>query len=138
MAVLGWLARHGKLLLIAGLVAGIAFPVLARAMEPMIVPLIVVLLFLAALRIGPEAARFRPGEAPRHLGLTLVFQMALPLAAIGVLTVLGWADTIVGLGVVLVLAGPPITGSPGLAILSGADPTPALRHLVLGTTLLPV
>jgi arsenite transporter len=39
---------------------------------------------------------------------------------------------------VLALAAAPITGSPGLAILSGADPAPALRQLVLGTALLPL
>jgi arsenite transporter len=137
-AVFGWLARHGKLVLIAGLVLGIAWPALARAMQPLIVPLIVMLLFLAALRIGPDAARPRRREIPRYLGLTLLFQTVFPLIALGVLVLFGWQGSIVGLGVVLALAASPITGSPGLAILSGADPVPALRQLVLGTALLPL
>jgi arsenite transporter len=133
-----WLARNGRLVLPAGLVLGIAWPALARAMEPLIVPLIVLLLFLAALRIGPDAARPRGAEVPRYLALTFGLQTLPPLAALAVLATFGWLDSIVGLGVVLVLAASPITGSPGLAILSGADPVPALRQLVLGTALLPL
>lgn len=138
MALLGWIARHGRMVLIAGLVLGIVWPALARAMEPLIVPLIVILLFLAALRIGPESARLHRGALSRSVGLTVLFQTAMPLLAVAVLWVFGWQASIVGLGVVLALAASPITGSPGLAILSGADPVPALRQLVLGTMLLPL
>lgn len=136
--MLGWLARNGRLVLIAGLVVGIAVPPLARAMQPLIVPLIVSMLFLASLRIGPDAARPRLRDLPGHVGVAVLFQMAMPLAALGLLTLGGWQDSIVGLGVVLALAASPITGSPGLAILSGADPMPALRALVVGTALLPL
>ena len=138
MALLGWIARHGRLVLIAGLVLGIAWPALARAMEPLIVPLIVLLLFLAALRIGPEAARLHRAALGRALGLTVLFQTLMPLVAVALLYAFGWQASIVGLGVVLALAASPITGSPGLAILSGADPVAALRQLVLGTALLPL
>ncbi|CAN5616263.1 hypothetical protein BH23PSE1_BH23PSE1_02810 [soil metagenome] len=138
MALLGWLARHGKLVLVAGLVLGIAWPGLARAMQPLIVPMIAFLLFLAALRIGPEAAGARPGGMARSVGLTVLFQTLLPLAWLGALALFGWQTSLVGIGMVLALAASPITGSPGLAILSGADPAPALRQLVLGTALLPL
>jgi hypothetical protein len=136
--MLGWLARNGRLVLVAGLVIGIAVPALARAMQPLIVPLIAMMLFLATLRIGTVAARPRPRDVPLHLGTAVLFQTVMPLAALAVLTLFGWQDSIVGLGVVLALAASPITGSPGLAILSGADPMPALRAVVVGTALLPL
>ncbi len=138
MSALAWLARNGRWVLPAGLITGIAIPPLARAFEPLIVPLIAALLFLAALRIGPDAARPRAREVPGALLLTGALQLAAPLAAIVLLAALGWLGHPVALGVVLVLAAAPITGSPGLAILTGADPAPALRQLVLGTALLPL
>lgn len=138
MGALAWLARHGRLVLVAGLVLGIASPGLARAVQPLIVPMIALLLFLAALRIGPEAAHPAAAELPRALALTVLLQMVAPLLALAVVTGFGWGASPVAIGVVLALAAAPITGSPGLAILSGADPAPALRQLVLGTALLPL
>lgn len=138
MPVLGWAARNGKLVLVAGLVTGIALPELGRAMVPVIPPLIVAMLFLAALRVGPEGARLDRGELPRLVIRIVLFQTAMPLLAIVGLWAFGVLDTMVAVGVVLLLAASPITGSPGLAVLSGADPTPALRQMVLGTALLPV
>lgn len=136
--MLGWLARHGRLVLVAGLVIGIGWPALAQQMRPLIVPLIASMLFLSTLRIGEAAARPRPREVPLYLGMAVLLQTVMPLAALAVLIPFGWQDRIVGLGVVLALAASPITGSPGLAILSGADPMPALRSLVVGTALLPL
>ena len=136
--MLGWLARNGRLVLVAGLVVGIGWPALAQIMQPLIVPLIAMMLFLATLRIGSEAARPRLRDVPLHLGMAVLLQTVMPLAALAVLAGFGWQDSLVGLGVVLALAASPITGSPGLAILSGADPMPALRALVVGTALLPL
>jgi arsenite transporter len=64
VAAFAWLARHGRLVLVAGLVLGIAWPALARAMQPLIVPMIAFLLFLAAVRIGPAAARPAAARCP--------------------------------------------------------------------------
>lgn len=131
-------ARHGRILLILGLAAGIAAPALARAMQPFIVPLMMLMLALAAARIGPREAWLRPAEWPRYLGLTLALQTAMPLAGLAVLAALGVLDRPWALGVVLALAASPVTGSPGLTIMSRADPVPALRQVVLGTALLPL
>ncbi len=132
------MARNGRAVLITGLAVGIAFPALARAMQPLIVPLIMVMLVIAAARIGPFEARLRPSAVPRALMVTVTLQTVLPLGGIAVLGLFGVLEAPWALGVVLALAGAPITGSPGLAILSRADPVPALRQVVLGTALLPV
>lgn len=138
MAALAFVARHGRVVVLVGLAVGIALPGLARALTPAILPLVVVLLFLAALRIGPSAARPAAAEVPRYLALVVAMQAVPPVLAIAVLSAVGWLDTAAGLGVVLVLAASPIFGSPGLAVLAGADPVPVLRAVVLGTALLPL
>jgi hypothetical protein len=132
------LARHGRLVLVAGLAAGVLAPGLAEALTPLLFPMIVLLLFLAALRVEMRAAFPHRRALPGYLGITLAMQVALPLAAIAVLWGLGAEGTTLGIGLVLVLAAPPLTGSPGLTILAGGDPAPALRQLVLGTALLPL
>ena len=80
--LLGQVARHGRLLLIAGLVAGIASPALALAMRPLLPWLIAGLLFLAALRVGPRSALAVVGgvrtELPRLM--SGVAELAVPLA----------------------------------------------------------
>lgn len=132
------ITRHGRLVLVLGLALGILLPELARGMRPLIVPLIMAMLFLATLRIGPEAMRIEAGDLGATLARTLLLQSLFPVAAIAVLWMFGGLYSAVGLGVVLALSASPITGSPGLAILSGADPTPALRQLIVGTALLPL
>lgn len=136
--VLIWCARHGRWFLVGGLVAGIALPTLAEAMRPLIAPMVVFLLFLGVLRLGPAGVRAGL-TGLRGAGLAvLVLQLALPLGAVAVFGGLGWLGHPLALGLVLMLAAAPITGSPNLAILTGADPAPALRQLVLGTALLPL
>ncbi|WP_292062383.1 hypothetical protein [Marivita sp. XM-24bin2] len=131
-------ARCGRWLLIAGLLVGIALPGLARAMAPAIVPMIAVMLCLAALREGPAAALPRRGTWGRSFLVTVTLQAVLPLAVGLFLLTLGWLNTPLAIGAVLAMAAAPITGSPGLAVMSGADATVSLRLLTLGTALLPL
>ncbi len=132
---LAFAARHGRVVLILGLVIGIAFPPAARAMRPWIGELVILILFISALRVGPRRALGAVRDLPAALGLTLVLQVAAPVAAILVFGLVGWTGAL-ATGLVLMLAAPPIAGSPNLAILTGADPAPALRQLVVGTALL--
>ncbi len=134
----GLLARHGRAVLVAGLAVGIGLPELALAMRPLIAPLVVFLLFLAVLRLGPEGMRAGMRGLHRAAGITLALQLALPLAGIAVMAGLGVLGHPLTLGVLLVLAAAPITGSPNLTVMAGGDPAPALRQLVVGTALLPL
>jgi len=124
--------------LVLGLVVGILAPGLALAMEPLIFPLIALMLFLATLRVDVMVAFPGARALPRFLIATLILQVILPLCAIAGLWAFGAMETIIGIGAVLVLAAAPLTGSPGLTIMAGGDPAPALRQLVLGTALLPL
>jgi predicted Na+-dependent transporter len=130
-------ARFGRGILVFGLAAGIALPELALAMKPWIAECIVMLLFLSALRVGPRQAIGALHDLGHSAGLALVLQLALPLFALLAFRLLGVPD-IVATPLVLMASAPPISGSPNLAILTGADPAPALRQLVIGTALLPL
>ena len=127
IAGLAALARHGRLVLVLGLALDALAPPLAEALAPYIFEMIALLLFLAALRVDLRAAFPGRRSRPRSLAITALMQLALPVAAILALRALGASGTTLRIGLVLVLAAPPLTGSPGLTILAGGDPTPALR-----------
>lgn len=137
-AALHLIARHGRWALILGLAAGLGLPGLASALRPWLPHLVALLLYLTALRIGPRAAFGRLAEARRTLGLVLLLQLALPLAALAGLVALGWQDHPYALAALLMLAAPSVTGSVNFVIMLGRDPAPALRLLILGTALLPL
>ncbi|KXF75152.1 hypothetical protein ATN84_21005 [Paramesorhizobium deserti] len=130
-------ARHGRLILVLGLAVGIALPGFALAMRPWIGELIALLLFIAALRVGPRQAVGALRDLGNSIGIALLFQMALPLAALLVFHLAGWTGAL-ATALVLMMAASPISGSPNLTILTGNDPAPALRQLVIGTALLPL
>lgn len=125
-------------MLVLGLIVGILAPGLAETLAPLIFPMIVFLLFLSTLRVDVLRAFPAWGDVPGYVGITLAMQMVLPMLAIGVLGVMGGLTSILGIGVVLVLAAAPLTGSPGLTLMVGGDPAPALRQLIIGTMLLPL
>jgi hypothetical protein len=137
-APLQWAARHGRWLLVAGLVAGVGLPGVAAAMKPWLPELVGALLFLASLRIGPRAAFGALGDLPRTLGLVLIYQLALPLIVVSIMLAGGWQAAPLATALVLMLSAPSISGSPNLTVMTGNDPTPALRLLILGTLLLPL
>lgn len=138
VGLLSLCARQGRWFLVAGLVAGVALPALAEAMRPLIAPTVVFLLFLAVLRLGPEGVRAGLTGWRGAVMAVLGMQLLLPLAVVAVFAALGLLGHPLALGLVLMLAAAPITGSPNLAVLAGAPPAPALRQLVLGTALLPL
>lgn len=132
------LARHGRALLIGGLAAGVALPGLALAMKPWLPELVAGLLFIAALRIGPRQALGAVRDVPVTLGFTLLYQLLAPVAAILALAAAGWIHSSVAVAIVLMLSASPISGGPNLTIMTGNEPAPALRLLILGTALLPL
>ena len=138
IAAMGIAARHGRLLLIAGLVAGVALPDAALAMKPWLPEMVAALLFIAALRIGPRQALGARKDLPVTGLVAIVFQLALPVLAILAAGLAGLAHTAAVTALVLMLSASPISGSPNLTIMTGNDPAPALRLLILGTAILPL
>ena len=130
-------ARYGKAILVVALLVGIAFPQLADAMKPHVGTLVAILLFLAALRVGPRQAAGSTRDLGRSVMLAFVFQLAMPVAAVAVFLGVGFVGP-VALGLILMLAAAPVSGSPNLTIMTGNDPSAALRQLVVGTAMLPL
>lgn len=129
-------ARHARAMLVLGLVLGVAMPALAVAMRGWIPHMIALLLFLAALRVGHRAVLGALGDLWTTLGALLLLQLLLPVALALLFAGLGWTSPL-ALGIILMAAASPISGSPNLTIMAGHDPAPALRMLIFGTALLP-
>ena len=131
------LARHGRLVLIAGLAAGILFPGLAGVVRGVLPELVACTLAVAALRIGPSAARGSLADINISLRLVVAYQLALPLILAGAFLAFGWNGPL-ATALVLMAAAPSISGSPNLTIMTGNDPAPALRLMIAGVALLPL
>lgn len=135
---LGAAARHGRLLLVAGLLTGLLLPSLAQAMRPWLPELVAGLMFVAALRIGPRQALGAVRELPGVAGLVLVYQLGLPLALAGAFWAAGLGGTAAATALILMAAASPISGAPNLTVLTGGDPAPVLRFLIVATAFLPL
>lgn len=138
MRALAYAARHGRAALVLGLLAGLLLPGLAQFLKPWIPHMVAGLLFLNAFRIGITRALGGMGDGAVTLKATLVLQLAMPLTALGVFSLLGIAQTPLGTALLLMLCAPSVTGSPNITQFLGHAPDPAFRVLILGTALLPL
>ena len=136
-AALHYLARHARFVLIAGLAAGIATPSLASFMSGYLKAIIAPLLFLTALRIGPRQALGSMRELGQSLAGVALFQLLLPITLALAFRVGGFSGALAN-ALVLTTAAAPLAGSPNLTLMTGNDPAPALRQLIVGTALVPL
>ena len=130
-------AAQGRWLLVAGLVAAIAFPGLAVLVREQLPAAVALLLFFSALRVGPRQAVGAARDIGQSFTLVLILQVLCPVVFAVFLMVTGWNGPI-ALGLALMLTAAPIAGSPSLTFLLGRDAAPALRLLIAGTALLPL
>jgi len=133
----GFFVRHGRFVLVAGLLLGALLPDLAAFMANWLTELIVVLLFLNAFRSGGRFNESLSGRVSGNLQVILILQLALPIAGLGLFAVFGVLHTAFAFGALLLLAAPSITGAPNMSSMLGHDPRPAMRLLVIGTALFP-
>ncbi len=132
-----FMARWGRLVLIAGLVAGIVSPTLAQFVKGHLPELLVALLFFAALRIGPREALGKLNRVGPLVLLVGLYQVILPCFAVLLFSFFGWAGALAA-ALTIMLSASPISGSPNLTVMVGGDPAPSLRLLVLSTAMLPL
>lgn len=135
---LGLVARHGRLCLVLGLLAGLLAPGLASTLRPWLPEMVGFLLFLTAFRIGPAAALESLDALRQTCAIVAILQVVLPVSAALALSASGLISAPLAVAIVLLLAAPSVTGAPNFTILLGHDPAPAMRILVLGTALLPL
>ncbi len=138
LALLGALARHGRFVLVAGLVAGLALPDIAMALRPWLGEMVLFLLFLNAFRVGWPNAVTGLNKLGQTLGVVLSYQLLWPILCLGVFAALGLGQTPVAIALTLMFAAPPVTGGPNMSVMLGHAPEPAFRLLILGTLILPL
>lgn len=136
--LLGFIGRHGRWSLVAGLVGGLSLPGLALILKDWLPHLIAALLFVSAYRIGPQAVFGNLRDMRRTATHVLVLQLVAPLLAAALLSLTGFLNTAPGIAAVLVLAAPSVTGAPSFAILMGKSPDRAMQLLLTGTALFPL
>jgi hypothetical protein len=90
------------------------------------------------MRVGAGDAIGELARSRRVLGQVLILQAVAPFGLLVVLLSLDAEITPFLLAVVLMLSAPSVTGAPNFAIMTGDDPAPAMRILVLGTALFPI
>ena len=133
-----FLARHGRYVLVVGLVAGLLLPELAQRLRPYLPQMIVFLLFITAFRIGWRTAVAGVKQGFGVFKVAIFLQLILPLVAMGAMILLGVSGTTFGIAILLMLAAPSVTATPNITILLGYDPEPAFRLFVVGTAILPL
>ena len=138
LRLLAAIARHGRLVLVLGLLGGLGLPAIASAMKPFLPFMVAFLVFVSALRIGHRQAMGNLSAAPRVLATVLVFQLGLPLLLIGAAWLFGLNMGVMFVAALIMLSAPSISGAPAFTVLMGHDPAPALRLLIMGTVLLPL
>lgn len=113
------ISDNARLCLIAGLIAGLAFPALAVQMQAWLPLMVAALLTITALRIGHKAAKGALRDLRWGLGSVMVLQLAVPLVLLALCHVMGFAGSPAALAMVLATAAPAISGSANLALLLG-------------------
>lgn len=136
--ILVFLARHGRYVLVVGLVAGFLLPEVAQRLRLYLPQMIIFLLFITAFRIGPVDAVAGISQGFGVLKIAVFLQLILPLIVMGLMILLGFSGTTLGIAILLMLAAPSVTAAPNITILLGHDPEPAFRLFIVGTAILPL
>ena len=137
-ALLWRISDHARLALIAGLVAGLALPGLAAALQPWLPQMVAGLLTITALRIGHRAALGAISDLWLGIASVALLQLGLPLFLYLLCWSIGIAGTPLALAAVLATAAPALSGSPNLALMLGQDAGRMMQILVIGTALFPL
>ena len=130
-------AHKGSIILVCGLMTGILLPPLAKGMQPWLPLLVGLILFANAFRIGWKTAAGSFLEIRETVITVFTLQLFLPLAIVLIVNITAVSDPLIT-ALILMSAAASIGGSPNITQLTGHDPAPALRLLILGIALLPI
>jgi len=130
-------ANHSRLALVAGLILGIFIPPLADLIKPWVGYWVAVLLFLAAFRIQPRDA-LGSREDYKYVAIFIaVFQILIPCFVALFFLGINFNGPL-AIALLILFTSAPISGSPGLTMITGNNPVPTLRLLVFTMALLPL
>lgn len=135
--VLAAAGRHATLLLAVGVFAGLLLQDLARALWPLFLPSIGLLLFLSVLRLDWQRV-VAHARRPMVTGLATLWQLVVsPVLVWSIANAIGLPPSLVA-ALVLNAAASPLMSVPAFARLLGLDVELAVVALAITTLLLPV
>jgi ACR3 family arsenite transporter len=132
------MGRHAKWVLATGLFAAVVLPGVSTWLSGILVPLILIIMFMGALRLQPSEVSELWQKPGHSLAQILALQLGLPLSVAGVAIFAGIAHWLPLQIVILLMAGPAIMSSPNMAAIMGLSGATAMRLVIWGTALVPV
>ncbi|MBM3532884.1 MAG: hypothetical protein FJX60_07605 [Alphaproteobacteria bacterium] len=128
----GWLGRHGKAVLAAGIFLGLALPPLAELLRPLLTPSVVALLALTFLRMdwATVAGHLR---RPLPAFLLIVWLLIASPALVALATRIAGLPAGLAEAMLLWAASPPLIAAPSIAVLLGLDGALALVGTAVAT-----
>ena len=140
-------AAYGRQTLLVGLVIGVALPELGAILSPFIAPMIVLLVYLSALRIPDQQFLDLKTNWRFILCAVLVLQLAVPLMILlmilALMTVVSsseWSNAAIPflLAGFILMAAPSIAGAPSFMLMLGRRANHAFHLLIIGTLMVPL
>ncbi|MEZ5864283.1 MAG: hypothetical protein R3D25_09540 [Geminicoccaceae bacterium] len=135
-AALGWIGRQSSLLFLVAVFAGVLLPPLARLLQPLLLPAILLPFVVALVRLDLASLGRQARRPALALGLVLWSLVGSPLLTALVLRFVA-VDPDVAALLVTTAACAPLMASGALALLLGLDVALALLVVVPATALVP-
>ncbi len=136
-AALDFIGRHATRFMFGGVLVGLALPWLADLVRPLFVPLLLIPLTLALMRLDWQAFKAY-GRRPVLIAAILAFLLLLsPVLMLFVLKPFG-LPTALNAAIVLMAAAPPIVSAAAISFILGLDAALAVIIIVLSTALVPL
>lgn len=136
-AVLDFIGRHATRFMFGGVLVGLALPWLANLMRPLFVPLLLIPLTLALMRLDWQAFKAY-GRRPVLIVAILAFLLLFcPVLMLFVLKPFGLPVPL-NAAIVLMAAAPPIVSAAAISFILGLDAALAVIVIVLATALVPL
>ena len=133
---LGWLGQQTGPIFLAAVLAGVVMPPLARLVQPLLLPAILLPFIVALVRLDLASLRRQAGRPVLILALVLWSLLGSPLLTALVLRLVP-IDPEIGALMVTTAACAPLMASGALALLLGLDVALALLVVVPATALVP-
>jgi len=136
---LTWLGRQGARAVAASIFVGIAIPPLASFARPAFTVALLVMLWLAFLRVEPHAIRVRFTRPALLVAGVAWILIAVPLLfGAAVMALKPWLGEEVTFGLVLNIIAPPVFSTPVFVALMGLEPALALAAVIACAAVTPL
>lgn len=135
--ILQFIGAHATRFMFFGVLAGLALPWLADFLKPAFVPLLLVPLALALMRLDWLAFRAYARRPGLIMSLLVFLLLVCPVLMLAVLTPLGMPRPLTS-AIVLMAAAPPIVSAAAISLILGLDAALAVIVIVLATALVPL